>query len=150
MRGGALALLRQLVLDGEVKYYNKQKQQTQTLSQPQFLVDAFRKGLENSALTVRTTSSCQAGITHLISVQVQPDCPEYHALGQSQCFLVYQARLKDCANSSVLDIAISDKKWTGVDRHSSEQALRKAAENKKGVAIMQKELRNYFPILVLE
>lgn len=139
-----------LHLKGNVEYPSKSTNEKKSFDQPQLFVDAFRKGLESHALLVRTATKCQSGLSHHISLEVDANCPAYHPLGQAQCFITYKASLTDCKKNDMLELLLSDKKLQGLDRASNEKALYKAADSKELNAIMQQELRNYFPIFAVQ
>ena len=141
-----------LHLSDDVLYTNKEGQK-QAFPQPQIFVDAFRKGLENSAITVQTTKKCQPGLSHFISLKVEPICHIERSFRQLDCSVTYHPTLKNCKTNNKLELSISD---TNLHEASSqgtgsyEELLRKIAKKEILSSLIQKELRNYFPIIVLE
>jgi len=137
-----------LALSGDVGYHNNHTDQTEIFSQPQVLVDGFRKGLENNALMVQTASSCGGALSHFITLRVTTQC-NLNSLGYFQCVPAYNANMQDCQTNKTLQLAVYDKKWVGIDRNSTELALSKISEAKHSTIAIRQALKHYFPLLVM-
>jgi|GEM_PF-6175116 len=135
---------------GDVRFLELSTDKEMILSSPQLLVEAFRKGLQRNALNVRTAKICDADLTHSISLNIEANCLNYHPFGWAECSLIYNAIIQDCKTKGKFELSIADDKITGVDRNSREKSIHKAAESKHINLVMQRELRNYFPIVALD
>ena len=137
-------------LANTIQFHEITEKTTKTFTEPNLFVRAFSKELENNALLVRSTDTCQVGLTHFITLHVETNCPPtLNPIGQVQCFVIYKANLKDCATDANLNITLEGKRLSGIHRYTSEEALRNAAHTKNLGPIMQEEMRNYFPIIPL-